>query len=252
MLANFEKFKNFSLRPGLSVEESEEKAKEKARKEAEKRVNKSISSYSEFLEKLKELNISPNETIIAPGAGVGNESVLAPEYNWRGLEYQPNSVSLYNSRNEQMGIPGRASVWSFLNVDPEEELGENWEGKINFFPKEDANPAAMYAKHACGGLTDASMKEACKDRVPKILLATCCADRYTEVSWRVLNPVNDDGSPMSYESYKRLANLSKNQSQVGVDAVEKIDNFREKYLLGHGYNVERGRVSNGPYIKAWL
>lgn len=229
-----------------------EKAEEKIQQLVQKQSDKSHGSHAAFIEKLRELDIKPGEKIVAPGSGMGDEQVIARDLDWHGLEYQQNLVDLSTQRNKQLGIPSTTEQWSFLKVDPESELGENWEEKINTFTDKAGNPTAMYAKHACGGLTDGSLFTAIKKRVPKIMLATCCANRYPEVSWRVLSPTKEDGSLMNFDEYKFVAYQSKKQDDTGKKYIDLIDSFREKLLKDNGYKVERGRTSYGPYIKAWL
>ena len=229
------------------------KAERKIKEITSKQRNKSIHSHSEFLRLLKEMGVKPGDKVVAPGSGAGDEQVLAPDLNWRGLEYQQNLVDIANQRNKQMGLGSLTEQWSFLNIDPTMPLTENWQDNINTISDSSGKPIAIYAKHACGGLTDGSLFRAVQDKIPIIFLATCCANRYTEVSWRVLDPKNEDGTPMTFEEYKDLAYKSQDrQSQVGREFVDKIDSFREDFLRKHGYNVTRGTTSFGPYIKAWL
>ena len=246
---NFNKFKNFFLRKGLSEEEAVQETENKIRQIATKQAEKSVRSHMEFL---KHLNLPEGSEIISPGSGVGSENVIAPQYIWHGLEYQPNSVSLFNDRNRQMGLPGRAQVWSAFKGNPEDPIQEDLESSISDFPEVTLNAKGLYAKHACGGVTDAAMMRACQNKVPEILLATCCANRYTEASFKILNPTNPNGSLMSYKDYDELARISKSQDEKGKEAVRVIDGFREKYLINQGYQVTRGETSYGPFIRARL
>jgi hypothetical protein len=240
----------------LKEEASEEKAKALADKKieelVEKQVRKTMEGHKEFVSKLKEMNLSSGGTVVSPGSGFSHEQVIAPDLKWMGLEYQKNLVDMANQRNEQMGIAPKTKRWSLTKVDPGEKLGEDWNQKINEIVDENGNIEALYAKHACGGLTDGAMYKAVSSMVPKIFLATCCANRYTELSWRILEPKNEDGTPMSEADYEKIAKKSKSQDLSGKEFVEKIDGWREDFLKRNGYEVERGMGSHGPYIKAIL
>ena len=228
------------------------KAEEKVNELVQKQSDKSYGSHSTFIEKLRELGVKPGEKILAPGSGMGDEQVFGKDLDWHGLEYQQNLVDLSTQRNKQLGLPSITEQWSFLKVDPESKLGENWEEKINTFTDKSGNATAIYAKHACGGLTDGALYRAIQMKIPRMLLATCCANRYPEVSWRVLSPTKEDGTPMTFPEYNFIADKSKTQGEVGDNYINLIDSFREKLLKDNGYKVERGRTSYGPYIKAWL
>ena len=247
---NFDNFVKSFMREGKSEAEAKELAEQKVIKQVDKSTKKTMESHGEFISKLREMELDPSRVVVSPGSGAGHEQMIAPDINWLGLEYQKNLVNMSNQRNEQVGIPSRSREWSLTKGDPGDILGEEWKEKINEVVDENGNIEAMYAKHACGGLTDGAMYDAVNKGVSKMLLATCCANRYTELSWRILNPKDNSGSPMSFEDYKKVANKSKAQDDSGKDAVDKIDGWREDYLKNHGYEVERGRANFGPYIKA--
>jgi hypothetical protein len=247
---NFDNFVKSLMREGKSEAEAKELAEQKVIKQVDKSTKKTMESHGEFISKLREMKLDPSRGVVSPGSGAGHEQMMAPDINWLGLEYQSNLVNVSNQRNEQVGIPSRSREWSLTKGNPGDTLGEDWKEKINEVVDENGNIEAMYAKHACGGLTDGAMYDAVNKGVPKMLLATCCANRYTELSWRVLHPKDNSGNPMSFEDYKKIANKSKAQDDSGKDAVDKIDSWREEYLKNHGYEVERGRTNFGPYIKA--
>tara|TARA_Y100000287_G_C14233655_1_gene363427 strand:- start:1460 stop:2479 length:1020 start_codon:yes stop_codon:yes gene_type:complete len=234
-----------------SEETIDELALENVKKRTSKAADKAIKSHSEFLSHLMTLEPSPEGIIVAPGSGFAHEQVISPDLNWSGLEYQKNLVDMANQRNKQMGVPSRSKQWSLLKEEtPGSPVGEDWQGKVNKLRSDDGRVEAVYAKHACGGITDGAMFDAVNNDVPKIFLATCCAHRYTELSWRVLSPKDDSGRQLSYDEYEEIAKRSKRQDYLGEEAVEMIDDWREKYLEDNGYSVERGITSFGPFIKA--
>lgn len=247
---NFDNFVKSFMREGKSEAEAKELAEQKVIKQVDKSTKKTMESHAEFIGKLREMNLDPSRVVVSPGSGAGHEQMIAPDINWLGLEYQDNLVNMSNQRNEQVGIPSRSRQWSLTKGEPKDILGEDWKEKINEVVDENGNIEAMYAKHACGGLTDGAMYDAANKGIPKMLLATCCAHRYTELSWRVLDPKDDSGKLMTLEEYTKIAYKSKAQDDSGKAAVNKIDGWREDYLKNRGYEVERGMASYGPYILA--
>ena len=247
---NFDKYVKHFMKEKKSEDEAKELAEQKVIKEVDKQTKKTMESHGEFVKKLREMNLDPSKTVVSPGSGAAHEHIIAPDIKWLGLEYQDNLVNMSNQRNEQIGIPSRSREWSLTKGNPEDALGEEWKDKINEVVDENGNVEAIYAKHACGGLTDGAMYDAVNKGIPKMLLATCCANRYTELSWRVLEPKDSSGAIIPFEEYKKIAYRSKAQDDSGREAVDRIDGWREDYLKNHGYAVERGRVAFGPYIKA--
>lgn len=248
---HYDRYVRHYLRQGHSQEEAEQMAEDKILEISKRQSNKSIESHKEFLKIMESMGLPSDATVVAPGAGSSDEQFIAPNYRWRGLEFQDNLVNISNQKNRQLGLPENTYQWSFLKQDPDKPLNEDWKDKINDLDIDgDGNIDGMYAKHACGGLTDGSLFKAVQKGLKFIFIATCCANRYTEVSWRVLEPKNDDGSLMSFDEYKKIAHLSQRQDDIGKRYVNLIDQFREYYLIRNGYNVERGRGNFGPYIKA--
>ena len=247
---HYEKLVKRFLKEGHPQKEAERLAEEKVWEISTRAANKAVESHKGFLSQMREMNIPPGSTVVAPGAGFAHEQVVDPSYNWVGLEYQKALADMATERNRQLGLSGQTKQWSFIDAEPEEELGENWRDKLRTITDESGNPIALYLKHACGGITDGSLYKAVEANVPYIFAATCCAFRYTEVSYRVLNPTNDDGSPMSFDEYRQLAKKSRKQDEVGKEYVKKIDDFRQKFLEDNGYSVERGEKEHGPYLMA--
>jgi hypothetical protein len=249
---HYDKWYKRFLEQGYSEDEATQLAEQKILEISTRAANKAIDSHQEFLSHMRQMNIPPGSRVFAPGAGFAHEQVVDPSYQWVGLEYQKPLAEMATERNKQLGIPGETRHWSFIEGEPGETLGEEWADKLNTIRDEEGNPVALYLKHACGGITDGSLKNAVDERIKYIFAATCCANRYIEVSYRVLNPTHDDGSPMSLEEYTKMAKRSKRQTEEGRALVNKIDDFRQKYLEDNGYTVERGEGKHGPYLKAWL
>lgn len=273
---HFDRLVKKNMKLGLSAEDAAHTALKEVEAITTKQCNKSLESHSDFLSHLIDMGVNPGDTVVAPGSGSGDEQVIAPQINWQGLEYQKNLVDLSNQRNQQMGLKGKTDEWSFLKVNPEESLGEEWKEKLNDFPKEIANINAIYGKHACGGITDNALMQAIGRKIPIIFVATCCANRYMEASWRIFNSagvlplghfnfpskikdikkVQDyfvSGESMTYNQYVDLAHTSKRQDDLGKDCIDVIDQMRQDMLEKAGYNVKRGKSEKyGPYIKAWF
>lgn len=249
--AHYERYKRLYRKenPELEDYEIEDMALDKVKSLTDKAAAKMISSHTAFLNELKALDLSESDKIISPGSGFGHEQVLGAPLNFSGLEYQKALVDMSNQRNEQMGIPARSRQWSFLrDFDPTSgPVGDDWRDRINSIG-DDVD--AIYAKHACGGLTDGTLYDAIKKGVKKIFLATCCAYRYTDVSYRVLSPKNEDESPMSLRDYTELARQSKRQGDKGKAACSRIDDWRVRLLEENGYHIERGETEHGPFIRA--
>lgn len=234
-----------------SEDEISELALESVKRRTTKTANKAIESHSTFVEELMRLKPSPEGLVVSPASGFAHEQIVAPDLNWKGLEYQQNLVDMANQRNQQMSLPTRSDQWSLLNLErPDDPIGEDWADRINTIKTDDGEIEAIYAKHACGGLTDGAMFDAIKKDVPKIFLATCCAHRYTQLSWRILEPTDEAGNPLSFEEYNRVAKTSKRQDERGEAACELIDDWRQKYLEDNGYIVDRGTTNFGPFIRA--
>lgn len=233
------------MKGGDSEEVARDKAEKRVQELVDKATKKTMEGHTEFIRKLKEMNLPEGGKVLAPGSGVGHEQVIGPDINWVGLEHQQNLVDMANQRNEQLGLPTRTRQWSLTTSENQgDSLGENWEEKINKITDEDGDVVAIYAKHACGGITDSAMRDAALKGIPNMVLATCCANRYMELSWRILQP------PVSFTEYEKIAKKSKGQDDAAREAVEKIDGWREDFLKNHGYEVERGRATHGPYIIA--
>jgi hypothetical protein len=250
-IRHFDRYKKLYMKEGLSEEEAIKKANEKVDEISAHSAEKAVSGHTAATSLLEEYGSEPGDLIISPGSGVGHEQVVAPQYKWRGLEYQSPQVNMANQRNMQMGlIDSNSKEWSLLNVDVNEELGDDWTEKLNSIIGEEGLPKVVYAKHACGGLTDGVMFDAANKGVKKMLFATCCANRYAELSWRVLSPKDESGKPLSFEEYNKIAKSSKKDGEEGKMAVDMIDGWREDFLKSRGYEVTRGRRGFGPYILA--
>ena len=250
-IKHFDRYKKLYMKEGLSEEEAIKKANEKVDEISANSAEKAVSSHSAATSMLEESGSEPGDLIVSPGSGVGHEQVVAPQYKWRGLEYQRNLVDMANQRNMQMGlIDSNSREWSILNVDVDQELGNDWSEKLNSIVDKEGVPKVVYAKHACGGLTDGVMFDAANKGIKKMLFATCCANRYAELSWRVLNPKDESGKPLSFEEYNKIAKSSKKDGEEGKMAVDMIDGWREDFLKSRGYEVTRGRRGFGPYILA--
>ncbi len=248
---HFDRYKKLYMKEGLPEQEAIEKANNKIDELSARSAEKSVSTHSSATALLEESGSQPGDLIVSPGSGVGHEQVIAPGYKWRGLEYQKNLVDMANQRNMQMGLlDSNSREWSLFKGDPDQELGSEWNEKLNSIINEEGIPKVIYAKHACGGLTDGVMFEAANKGIKKMLFATCCANRYTELSWRVLEPKDQSGKPLTFEEYKKIANSSKKDGEEGKMAVSLIDGWREDFLKSRGYEVERGNKSFGPYILA--
>jgi len=226
---------------------------EKIHASAVKQAEKAVHGHKGFLEALKQ-HIKPGSKIIAPGSGFGHEQMLAPDYKWHGMEYQEDLLNMANQRNKMVDHHSKNYKWSFLD-DPEEgmkEMGEGWEKKIKGWDDikdfEGHHPEAIYLKHACGGLTDASMKKAVEQKIPTIFIASCCANRYIGVSHKIIAP------DMPFKEYEKIVSRSGNKtSEDGKKAVEEINDMRKKYLKEHGYKIaSSGNTVHGPYFVAKL
>lgn len=225
-------------------------------------AEKTINSHVFFVNKLIDMGIDPSAEIISPGSGFSHEQALFPDRKFRGLEYQEPLVDMANRRNSEMGIDNSTNErWSLTRFNPDEVLkknvpvlGEDWENMIETIHDNSGNIGALYLKHACGGLTDGVLLNAVNMKIPFIFIATCCSDRYTEISWRVLSPKDENQRPMSFMDYSYIARRSQNKrSQEGIDMQLKIDKMRKEFLVENGYSVELGRSEEfGPYIKAKL
>jgi predicted GTPase len=248
---HFDRFVKKFMKEGLSEEDAKTKAEDKIVELVNKGVEKTVEGHSYFVSKLKELTINKDEVVVSPGSGFGHEQALFPDINFEGKEYQQNLVDMANQRNRQMGIPSISKNWSLTKTSPEESLGDDWKDKINSIFDDSGNVQAIYAKHACGGITDYAMLDAANKGIKKMLLATCCANRYTELSWKILQPKDALGTPLTFKEYEEIAKKSKSQDDSGFSAVKQIDNWREDFLRERGYEVERGRGPKGPFIKAF-
>lgn len=235
--------------PDASEEEIEQMALDKVNELTHKAANKAISSHQAFLNELRVLEPTEDEVIVSPGSGFAHEQVVGSPLRFSGLEYQQALVDMANQRNEQLGIPSRSTQWSFLkDFEPGSgPIGDDWESKINTI-EGDSN--VIYAKHACGGLTDGVVYDAVRRGVKKIFLATCCAYRYTDVSHKVLRPKDETGRLLSFDEYKAIAKDSRKQGEVGKAACNQIDDWRQQYLEENGYRVDRGETEFGPFIRA--
>jgi hypothetical protein len=250
-VANFERYKEFYLKKGMSESEAIAAAEKKIDEISRTRADKSVSSHSSATSVLKDIGAEKGDLIVSPGSGFGHEQIIAPEYKWRGLEYQKNLVDMANQRNVQMGLSDSSSrEWSLSSISPDQKFGEDWKDKLHSIVDKDGVPKIVYAKHACGGLTDGVMFDASNKGVKKMLFATCCAHRYPDLSWRILEPRDKDGRPMSFEEYEKIAHSSKKQGAEGEAAVNMIDGWREEFLKNRGYKVKRGVKDFGPYIVA--
>jgi len=223
--------------------------------EARRQAEKAVRGHSEFTKILKEKGgLKPSSKVLSPGSGLGHEQAVSPDLDWTGLEFQEKSVSLADQKNKQLGLNRAKNYqWSFFNSENLDdgtikELGPGWEEKLNDWndlgkDKTGEIPDAIYMKHACGGITDGTLKKAVEKKVPLIFIASCCADRYRAVSHKVIAP------HMSFEDYEQLAKTSQNkQSKKGEEAVKKINDLRMEYLKKHGYQVNSGETSHGPYV----
>jgi len=248
---HFERLKKKYVKEGFEEEEAARLAEEQIDRMTSKAADKAVNSHISFLDELKSLNPDPNLPIVSPGSGFAHEQAIAPELKWRGLEYQQNLVDMANERNEQLGTSSRSEQWSVLDdINPGDSLGEDWQSKIKTIMGEDGKIDAIYAKHACGGLTDGVIYDAVKNNVPKLMLATCCSMRYPEISWRVLEPKDNEGKKLSLTEYEDIAKESKKPGSRGAIACSLIDSWRLEYLEESGYTVERGETDFGPFIKA--
>ena len=249
--SSFEKFKKRFMKEGKSEMEAIDAALKLIEDESRKAAEKSIRTHSIATSMLEESGSMPGELVISPGSGFAHEQVVSPKYRWRGLEYQTNLTNMANQRNMQMGIiDSKSREWSLLRGPVDDSIGNSWEENLNSIIDEEGVPDTIYAKHACGGLTDGVMFDAANKGIKKMLFATCCAHRYPEVSWRILNPKDESGMPMDFESYRDIAYSSKKQGKEGMVFVDKIDGWREDFLKSRGYAVERGIKNFGPYILA--
>jgi len=227
----------------------------KALAEAVKQATKAAMGHKGFLEEMRK-EIKPGTRIVAPGAGLGHEQILAPEYVWTGLEFDPNRVDLANKQKELLGLRAKNYEWNFLkdlkNIEETmTEMGPGWEEKLNddlIGNKHGEMPEAIYLKHACGGMTDGIMKKAIEKKIPYIFIASCCAHRYVGISHKIIAP------HMTFEEYKSLTKKSqdKNHPEEAKKAVDEINELRRKYLESHGYKVRKGDTNFGPYLIAKL
>jgi len=249
--AHFERLKDKYKREGVEEEDAINLAEEQINKMTTKAANKAVDSHMSFIPELMSLEPDPNIPIVSPGSGFAHEQAVAPDLKWRGLEYQQNLVDMANERNEQLENPSKSEQWSVLHdVTPGDKLGAEWRSKIKTIMGEDGQVDTVYAKHACGGLTDGVIYDAVKNNVPKLLLATCCAMRYPEISWRVLEPKDNEGKELTLSEYEDIAKESKRSGSRGSTACSLIDSWRQEYLEGKGYEVQRGETKFGPFIKA--
>lgn len=226
----------------------EEKGWQKARAHAEKQVDTQLG----LLGLLRQV-VRPGATVVSVGAGFGDEAALAPEYKWVCLEYQKSLVSLASQRNTMMGLNAISKQWALFEGDVEQCQVECPQvlNRLGPIPRADA----LYAKHACGGITDGSIYQAVKLGVPVIVALTCCADRYPGLSHSVIAP------HVPFAEYKALVKKSsKRGTPEGDAAITTIDGLREAFLEHNGYQVERGwlldrygkRKAAGSYIVARL
>lgn len=210
-------------------------------------VHKAVHSHSEFLDILNK-HVKPGSKILAPASGLGHEQMLAPQHKWTGLEFQKTLVDAANQRNKQAGLPTDNHEWSLWGGDFDaamKELGPNWDEHLDKWDTIKDNPDVLYLKHACGGLTDGSLKVAADKGVQHIFIASCCSFRYIGISHKILAP------EMSFDQWTNLVKRSSNtQSADGAKAVDEINDLRKKYLEGRGYKVTRGRTSHGPWLMA--
>ena len=242
---HFDRLVKKFMKDGDSEEVAKDKAEKRVKQIVDDRTRKTMEGHTEFVKMLKNMNLPEGGKVLAPGSGVGHEQIIGPDINWIGLEYQQNLADMANQRNEQIGLPSRTRQWSLIKGDAQGKfLGENWEEEINKITDDDGDVVALYAKHACGGITDSAMRDAASEGIPNMLLATCCANRYTRLSWNILQP------PVSFEKYEEIANESYGQGDAAKAAVDKIDGWREDFLKSRGYEVERGIATHGPYILA--
>ena len=250
---HFERLKKKYEQEGdwISEEEAAARAEERVREMTTKAADKAINSHLSFINEMMHLDPDPNKHIVSPGSGFAHEQVVAPDLKWRGLEYQKNLVDMSNQRNMQLENLNRSERWSILrDIKPGDELGDEWEAKINTIIGDDGQVETVYAKHACGGLSDGVIYDAVKNNVPKLMLATCCANRYPEISWRVLEPKDKDGVEIDLQEYKRVARESGKQGEAGQAACSRIDHWRVEYLQANEYKAERGMTEFGPFIRA--
>jgi hypothetical protein len=249
--AHFKRLKDKYEREGFGEEDAVNLAEEQIKEMTTKAANKSVDSHMSFIPELMSLDPDPNIPIVSPGSGFAHEQAITPDLKWRGLEYQQNLVDMANERNKQLENPSESEQWSVLHdVAPGGKLGDEWQSKIKTIMGEDGRVDTVYAKHACGGLTDGVIYDAVKNNVPKLMLATCCAMRYPEISWRVLEPKDNEGKDLTLSQYEDIAKESKRPGSRGENACSLIDSWRKEYLEENGYKVERGETKFGPYIKA--
>ena len=210
----------------------------KGRKVSRKQARKQVMNH-EFLIGLMQQVARPGDTIGSLGAGMCHEAALAPEFRWTCLEYQPNLVDLSRQRNKYLNLDAKAEVWSAFPGDVEQCQHQSCKHLLNNLGKV-PDVDVLYLKHFCGGGTDGALFTAAhKEKKPIIVAMTCCGDRYPGLSHAVLAPNT------SFSSYQFLAKKSQDRrTEGGLNAVQEIDDLRERFLKKHGYQVFRGWQTN--------
>jgi len=222
---------------------------------ADKCASKQISAHTFFTNLLGQ-DLDEGATVVSPGAGLGHENMIGEKkFSWISMDFQGSIINLARERDRLLGINTNKymqwSVWNGELSDANRPINEEQlEKSLGSVPPSQA----MYCKHACGGITDGSLKRAVENGVKKIVIASCCADRLSGISHAVLCP------EMPFEDYMSIVRRSQvRNSSDGHDAVMQIDDLRESYLIKHGYSVERGwktddktgaRLPAGSYLVA--
>ena len=218
---------------------------------ANKSSDKQLAAHKFFTDLI---NLPAGSTVVSPGAGLAHESIVSPNYKWTGLDFQKPLIDSCKERDAILGRQGNEyNRWSILDGDVRDAQQQMRTGELSsrlgVLPKSDA----VYLKHACGGITDGALKQAVANGTKKIVVASCCADRFPGISHAILCPEKP------FAEYQKLVDRSKvRNSEDGLDAVKEIDDLRQKYLEKNGYKVERGwrtdedgqRLAAGSYFVA--
>lgn len=208
--------------------------------------------------------------VVSPGSGMGHEQVfkhpdlaLQP-HRMVGLEFQNELTDLADHRNKGFGIHNASNhQWSIYDTsglgDTKQQIAEldkighapvdkvhpDWEKRLavgyNGLPSGEHNVG--YAKHACGGLTDLTLKKAVDSNWDGFVAQTCCSHRYAGISHKIIG----EHHKMPWEEWQKLVEASSHNEEPDVAraAQLKIDELRKKYLEDHGYSV-RHEWTVGP------
>lgn len=207
-----------------------EYAKDVKASRAGKMADKALAKFY-FLRGLLDgpAGVSTDGKVLNVAAGANLMALVDPSREVVGIDADAQLVDWASEAGQIWGLRGNNQITNVLSGELQDVVAKE-------------RPSAVLCSHACGGLTDAALDAAVHNRVPAVVVLTCCSFRATDVSHHVIG-----SGWYTADDYDALAKASGDVHRPrGFAAQAEINRLRADFLRRHGYVTKRGwRSQNG-------